>query len=232
MALRPRCSTPLGVLAVSRQDSHEGQGPPHARRGRVREICRFGPIAGNRKNRPWTALASGPCPRMRWGAFCCSVPGCSAGRRFASIYPGPASGRSGGSAALGAKRKISSAHPRRVCRNYRRARKPWSCGSEMCRTTRPSAHPRGGKVPGGCGKAARFAAGGWATIGKPALAAATRGLTVYFPGRQESRRRGREDCARYLSTRAFRMSAGPLPGFPHAKYRVWGPLRRGDRPAP
>ncbi len=56
-------------------------------------------------------------------------------------YPGPALRRSVGSPAFGAKRKISPAHPRRVCRAQRRARKPRFCGAEMCRTTRGAAQP-------------------------------------------------------------------------------------------
>jgi hypothetical protein len=95
-------------------------GFPHARGGRVREIYRFGPIAEKQeKNRPRTARRRRNARECMGRAFCCSAAGYSAGRPFAEVYPCRASRRSFGSAAIGEKRRISLAHPPRVCPDHR-----------------------------------------------------------------------------------------------------------------
>jgi len=118
VGLAPCYSTHRGIRPGVRQDS---QGFPHARSGRVGEIYRFGPIADKQEEAVFGRRAGALHARACIGrAFGGSVAGCSTGRRFEDIYPCRASGRASGSAAIGRKRKISLAHPPRVCPDHHR----------------------------------------------------------------------------------------------------------------
>jgi hypothetical protein len=91
-------------------------GVPHARSGRAGEIYRFGPIAEKQEKiicgrRAGTLHARGCMGR----AFVGGAAGCSIAWRLEEVYPSRASGRSICPAAIGEKRKISLAHPPRVC---------------------------------------------------------------------------------------------------------------------
>jgi hypothetical protein len=91
-------------------------GLPRARSGRVGEIYRCGPRAEKPERTVFKRRAGALPAREGMGrAFGGSAAGRSTTCRFEEVYPSRASGRWICSAALGRKRKISLAHPPRVC---------------------------------------------------------------------------------------------------------------------